>query len=199
MAMLNSRMVVNNVRDSKRQYIVPKDDVEEGMEDVEDEMEDVEDEMEDVEDEMEDVENDIENVEEEMEDDKEDLENAEEDMDLLEDSLEGEDREVRDGMDVTGEVGDSLLGESDDDEDQEEKELSETTDTEKKHDMDKALKRSKTPSEEWQTVASLPRGWKFRDFERPDKKGRRVYIQDPSGKIFPCRRLALRYLFSLTN
>ena len=174
MAMLNSRMGVNNVRDSKRQYIVPKDD---------DEQED-EDEMEDVED--------------EMEDDKEDLENAEEDMDLLEDSLEGEDREVGDGMDVTGEVGDNLLDESLEDEDQEEKDLSETTDTEKKHDMDNALKSSKTPSEVWQTVASLPRGWKFRDFERPDKKGRRVFIQDPSGKIFPCRRLALRY-FNFTN
>ena len=44
----------------------------------------------------------------------------------------------------------------------------------------------------WQSVDSLPAGWKYREVFRGSQK--MSYILSPTGKIFPCRRLALKHM-----
>lgn len=49
----------------------------------------------------------------------------------------------------------------------------------------------------WESVDSLPAGWKFREIDNTDRNssaGKRQFILSPTGKIFPCRRLALKYM-----
>ena len=189
------------VRDPRRQYIVPRDEDEE-----------VESEEEGAEEEKEKIENkdDVEDEDEQQESEMEKMEIIE-DMDLLEESLEDK-KELTDDKDKMNEDMNDILGTEirmkviskdpfdesllDDSPSKSNEKydvnLSETPEVEEDDSLNPKLGIKKEDEGIWETVDSLPKGWKYKDYERSDGKGKRAFVQAPDTRVFPCRRLALR-------
>ena len=134
---------------------------------------------------------------------EEDEEEAKADIEFLMSEEPPEDQTVEVSEEVPGikeeeEDGKGLVwfdpdAKEDEDEDIKEEDEEEEIPHEKEV-QEATLAKEKTESG-WETIASLPAGWKFREITGPGSNpGKRQFIRSPTGKMFPCRRLALKYL-----
>ena len=120
-------------------------------------------------------------------DEEVDLEdNPGDDMDVKMKLMEADDDEKNDNKYSAKSDIEYLMGEEEIENDKE-PEMSENVQYE-----EQALEIKKEFENGWQIVDSLPPGWKFREIL--GSMGTRQFMLSPKGKIFPCRRLALKYM-----
>lgn len=97
----------------------------------------------------------------------------------------------------------SMLEESGEEEDMDEDDEEELRELKIAEDDIEEVEREEPRKEErsfapnWEEIPTLPKGWKYRELEMNGKlinAGKRQFLMAPSGKIFPCRRLALKHM-----